>query len=219
MSSPPIRSTSSLHGMKYSIQISILTVLTLLFASCLPLNHFLVHPRDLPPTVVTWGEEVRRYSLFLHLEWARPAGDGPFPGVLVHPEAGEKACDMFGFSETPRQITILNEQHKPVKAGHHDRRFFEGPWMHKYNRTYYFSYSTGTSHYIVYATGNSPDGPFTFRGRILNPVAGWSTHHSIMEFKGRWYLFYHDSEYSGGINHFYNFYSPRFKKCDYTFSY
>ncbi len=96
MSSPPNRLTSSLHGMKHAIQMSILTVLIWSFASCVPLNHFLVHPQDVPPTVVTWSEEVHRDSLLLHLEWARPAGDGPFPGVLVHPEAGKKARDMLG---------------------------------------------------------------------------------------------------------------------------
>jgi hypothetical protein len=44
-------------------------------------------------------------------------------------------------------------------------------------------------------------GPFTYRGRILEPVIGWTTHHSIIEFKGKWYLFYHDSSLSGGIDH------------------
>jgi hypothetical protein len=35
-------------------------------------------------------------------------------------------------------------------------------------------------------------GPFTFKGYVLNPVSGWTTHHSIVEYKGKWYLFYHD---------------------------
>ena len=46
------------------------------------------------------------------------------------------------------------------------RRFFEASWMHKYNGTYYFSYSTGDTHFIMYATGTSPYGPFTIRGKI-----------------------------------------------------
>jgi hypothetical protein len=29
-------------------------------------------------------------------------------------------------------------------------------------------------------------------------VVGWTTHHSICEFKGKWYLFHHDSRPSGG---------------------
>ena len=86
-------------------------------------------------------------------------------------------------------------------AGDEDKRYFEGPWMHKYNGTYYLSYSTGTTHYLVYATSDSPTGPFTFRGRIMEPVIGWTTHHSIVEYHGKWYLFYHDCEISKGINH------------------
>jgi hypothetical protein len=73
--------------------------------------------------------------------------------------------------------------------------------MHKYQGTYYLSYSTGSTHYLVYATSDSPLGPFTYRGRILNPVVGWTTHHSIVEFEGKWYLFYHDSVLSGGKTH------------------
>jgi hypothetical protein len=69
--------------------------------------------------------------------------------------------------------------------------------MHKYNGKYYFSYSTGNTHYIVYAIGDSPYGPFKYTGRILEPVEGWTTHHSIVEFDGRWWLFYADSQLSG----------------------
>ena len=38
----------------------------------------------------------------------------------------------------------------------------------------------------------------TPRCRSLTPVVGWTTHHSIVEFKGEWYLFYHDCVPSGG---------------------
>ena len=66
---------------------------------------------------------------------------------------------------------------------------------------YYLSYSTGDTHKIVYATGETPYGPFTYRGIILNPVLGWTNHHSIVEFKNKWYLFFHDSSMSGGKTH------------------
>ena len=108
---------------------------------------------------------------------------------------------MKSFRERPRTVRILDGNGEPIKAGDEDRRFFEGPWMHKYNGLYYLSYSTGTTHYICYATGEDPRGPFTYRGRILEPVIGWTTHHSITEYHGKWYLFYHDCELSGGINH------------------
>jgi len=79
--------------------------------------------------------------------------------------------------------------------------FTEAPWMHKYNGKYYFSYSTGDSHYLCYAIGDNPYGPFTYQGVILDPVVGWTTHHSIVEFKGQWYLCYHDCVPSNDITH------------------
>ena len=43
-------------------------------------------------------------------------------------------------------------------------------------------------------------GPFKFRGYVLNPVSGWTTHGSIVQFQGKWYLFYHDNSLSGVDN-------------------
>jgi len=74
----------------------ILACFTGLPFSCQPLDHFLIHPHTAPDTIITWSEDIKRGSLLLHLEWACPPGDGPFPGVLVHPEAGKKARDMVG---------------------------------------------------------------------------------------------------------------------------
>ena len=108
---------------------------------------------------------------------------------------------MKHFKTEPKQLQILDENGKPLTAGDEDRRYFEGPWMHKFNGKYYLSYSTGTTHYLVYAEGDRPDGPFTYKGRIMEPVLGWTTHHSIVEYQGKWYLFYHDCELSNGINH------------------
>jgi hypothetical protein len=62
---------------------------------------------------------------------------------------------------------------------------------------YYFTYSTGDTHYLVYATGDTPYGPFTYQGRIMEPVQGWTTHHSITQIGDKWYLFYHDTQISG----------------------
>ena len=117
------------------------------------------------------------------------------------PRIARLSPDMLSFAGPVDEITILDPDGDPILAGDHERRFFEASWMHKYNGLYYFSYSTGDSHYVAYATGASPTGPFTFRGYILNPVLGWTTHHSIVEFQGRWYLFYHDSTLSRGVTH------------------
>ena len=81
---------------------------------------------------------------------------------------------------------IVDEKGEPLLAGDHDRRFFEASWMHRYKGTYYFSYSTGDTHFICHAVADNPYGPFTYKGVVLNLVIGWTNHHSIMEFQGKW---------------------------------
>ncbi len=108
------------------------------------------------------------------------------------------------FSEKPKDVIILDENGQPLVQGDSDRRFFEASWMHKYRNRYYFSYSTGDTHFVCYAIGDNPYGPFTYAGRILTPVIGWTSHHSIVEFDGGWFLFYHDSIVSKGVTHLRN---------------
>jgi hypothetical protein len=119
----------------------------------------------------------------------------------VGPRVVKLSADMLNFDGPSQEISLLDQYSAPVLTGETDKRFFEAAWMHKYNGVYYFSYSTGTTHYLAYATGDNPMGPFMFRGYILNPVLGWTTHHSIVEFQGKWYLFYHDATLSGGVDH------------------
>ena len=98
-------------------------------------------------------------------------------------------------------ISLLTDDYlKP--SGRFTRNFVkesrEAPAVFKYNGKYYFSYSTGDTHLLCYATGDNPYGPFTYQGVILTPVVGWTTHHAIVEFKGKWYLFHHDCVPSEG---------------------
>lgn len=142
-----------------------------------------------------WGGQLQRYWNNKALECAElPEGDTP----ALCPKVARLRKDMLEFAEEPRDVVILDENGKPLTAGDTGRRFFEASWIHKYKGKYYFSYSTGDTHLICYATGDSLYGPFTYRGVILTPVVGWTSHHSIVEFKGKWYLFHHDSVPSGG---------------------
>ena len=145
-----------------------------------------------------WGGQLEKWVTGkFDPEGKEPEKDAP----AVCPLTAKLKDNIIELAEPMKPLQILDENGEPLKAGDEDRRYFEDPWMHKYNDTYYFSYSTGTTHYIVYATSKDPQGPFTYRGRILEPVIGWTTHHSIVEIEGKWYLFYHDCELSGGINH------------------
>jgi hypothetical protein len=113
------------------------------------------------------------------------------------PRVAKLNADMKSFSGEVRNIKIVDATGKTFLESNNDKRFFEASWMHKYKGKYYFSYSTGDTHNICYAVGDSPYGPFTYKGIVLKPVEGWTSHHSIVEIKGKWYLFYHDTQISG----------------------
>lgn len=125
------------------------------------------------------------------------AGPGFFEPALS-PKGVLLTDDMMAFDGDVEDVTILDGNGDPVIVYDDQRRFFEAAWVHKHDDTYYLSYSTGTTHLIVYATADSPLGPFTYQGVVLpNLNKGWTTHHSITEFQGQWYLFYHDNSRSG----------------------
>jgi Glycosyl hydrolases family 43 len=148
-----------------------------------------------------WGGQLQRWATGQYkAQDVYPAPDQP----ALTPKVARMRDDMLGFAEPVKDVVILDESGKPLLAKDNARRFFEAAWVHKYGGKYYFSYSTGDTHFIVYATGDSPYGPFTYRGKILEPVLGWTNHHSIVEVKGTWYLFYHDSQQSGGQTHLRN---------------
>lgn len=145
-----------------------------------------------------WGGQLQRWhSGKYDKTLSTDLGKGHDQEPALSAKVAKMSGDMRTFAETPRDVQILDEHGKPLLGGDHDRRFFEGAWMHKFNGKYYFSYSTGDTHLLCYAESNSPYGPFTYKGVIMKPVEGWTTHHSIVEFKGKWYIFYHDSELSG----------------------
>ncbi|MFY7881241.1 MAG: glycoside hydrolase family 43 protein [Fimbriimonas sp.] len=147
-----------------------------------------------------WGGQLQAWQNNQHGSDHYPAQHEP----AIAPRVALLADNMVDLAESPREIQILDEHGAPLTAGDAERRYFEGPWMHKYNGKYYFSYSTGDTHKIVYGMGDSPYGPFTYQDCILTPVLGWTTHHSIVQFKEKWYLFYHDCQLSGGETHLRN---------------
>ena len=141
-----------------------------------------------------WGGQLQRYKDNKALESAYlPEGKE----VAIPARVVRLSEDMLEFAEEPKPVVILDEEGKPLTADN-PYRFFEASWMHKYNGKYYFTYSTGDTHYLCYAIGDNPYGPFTYKGVILTPVVGWTTHHAIVEYGGKWWLFHHDSVPSGG---------------------
>lgn len=141
-----------------------------------------------------WGGQLQRYKDNKALENTfLPSGNEP----AICPRMAKLTDDMINFAHEPKAIRIVDDNGNQLTADN-KYRFFEASWMHKYNGKYYFSYSTGDTHFLCYAIGDNPYGPFVFKGVILTPVVGWTTHHSIVQWKNKWYLFHHDSVPSGG---------------------
>ncbi|MGF7143062.1 hypothetical protein HNQ56_001484 [Anaerotaenia torta] len=79
------------------------------------------------------------------------------------------------------------------------RDFHEGTWVFKRNHIYYLIYADGQSgaNRMRYAASSSPLGPWTSQGVLLESAGCNTTHGSVVEFHGEWYLFYHNQAISG----------------------
>lgn len=107
---------------------------------------------------------------------------------------------MHGARLKPNMLQIDSE---PVAIGNlPDGSLKEGPFVFKRKGKYYFTYPwvpvEGETENLSYAMGDSPLGPFEYKGLIMDqsPTKCWTNHHSIVEYKGEWYLFYHHNDYS-----------------------
>ena len=78
--------------------------------------------------------------------------------------------------------------------------FKEGPFAFKRNGRYYLTYPwvRKDTEALAYAMSDNPLGPFEYKGIIMkeSPTGCWTNHHSLVEYKGEWYLFYHHNDYS-----------------------
>lgn len=82
----------------------------------------------------------------------------------------------------------------------------EGPYVFERNGIYYLTYPhvENKIERLEYAIGDNPLGPFKMTGVIMDesPTGCWTNHHSMIQFKNQWYLFYHHNDFS-----------PRFDKA------
>ncbi|MDR1784097.1 MAG: glycoside hydrolase N-terminal domain-containing protein [Dysgonamonadaceae bacterium] len=80
--------------------------------------------------------------------------------------------------------------------------FHEAAWVFKRNGIYYLMYADNARGHnrLQYATSDNPLGPWKSRGVILDAVSSDTSHGSIVEYKGQWYLFYHTCDISGQGN-------------------
>lgn len=76
----------------------------------------------------------------------------------------------------------------------------EGPWVSRRGDIYYITYPAGgVPEHMAYSTAPSIDGPWTYRGRIMDEAENaFTIHGGEVEFKGRNYMFYHNGALPNG---------------------
>jgi len=95
----------------------------------------------------------------------------------------------------------------PMKVGGQEMKglpdgFKEGPFAFKRDGHYYLTFpwvrKEGGTETLAYAMSDQPLGPWTFKGVIMEEHANgcWTNHHSLVEYKGQWYIFYHTNYFS-----------------------
>lgn len=145
-----------------------------------------------------WGGQLQAWTDNVFNEsWIGP--NASTTGEALKPRYAKLSEDMKTFVAPPREVDILDKDGLPM-LWNSPRRFFEGPSMNKINGLYYLSYSTGTTHTIEVAVSSSVSGPFLWNSTLLQPVEGWTTHSSLVRFKGKWWIYYGDASLSGQDN-------------------
>jgi len=116
--------------------------------------------------------------------------------------------DMISYDQTIGQNGVVSVEMTTESFGSHERpdgkpgtTYTEGPWIYKRNNLYYMIYAAaGIPEYIAYSTASTPEGPWTYRGFIMEraPHLAFTNHSGIIDFKGNSYFFYHTHELSRG---------------------
>lgn len=107
-----------------------------------------------------------------------------------------------GISGAPLKSNMKELNGKAQRMEGLPEGFKEGPFAFKQGGHYYLTFpwvrQQGGTEALAYAMSNSPLGPWQFKGIIMkeSPTKCWTNHHSIVEYQGQWYLFYHHNDYS-----------------------
>lgn len=95
---------------------------------------------------------------------------------------------------------MLELASEPVQVQKLPDGFKEGPFVFERGGKYYYTFPwvQDKTETLAYAMGDHPMGPFEFKGIIMDQSSTgcWTNHHSIVEYQGQWYLFYHHNDYS-----------------------
>ena len=108
-----------------------------------------------------WGGQLQRWYTGTY-DKSLKTDLGKDPEPALNAKVVRMSKNMLTFDEPVKDVKIIDKDGKPLLAGDHDRRFFEGAWMHKYKGKYYFSYSdrryafSGITLQVRHLMGHSP---------------------------------------------------------------
>ncbi len=105
-----------------------------------------------------------------------------------------------GLHAAKLQENMLELASEPEEVQGLPEGFKEGPFLFERDGKYYltFPWVRENTETLAYCMGDSPMGPFEYKGIIMDesPTGCWTNHHSIVQYQGQWYLFYHHNDYS-----------------------
>lgn len=79
--------------------------------------------------------------------------------------------------------------------------FTEAPWIHEYQDQYYLTFAMNYPEELVYATSDSPAGPWEYQGLLMDTLEDSGTsHQAVLEYEGEWYFIYHTAALPTGGN-------------------
>lgn len=121
---------------------------------------------------------------------------------VLNDDDGKSYIYWGGISGAPlkdnmKELAAKGERMQGLPEG-----FKEGPFAFKKDGHYYLTFpwvrEEGGTEVLAYAMSNKPLGPWDFKGIIMkeSPTKCWTNHHSIVQYQGEWYLFYHHNDYS-----------------------
>ncbi len=124
--------------------------------------------------------------------WTEPYANDP---CLFIDDDGTPYLYVHG-KNADYSVIELNNDMKSVKSDFYKMDMggyepkMEGPWVFKRNEKYYFTMPEA-NRVLTYYMADSPKGPWIYKGTIMEQENNSNNHHSIVEYKGQWILFYH----------------------------
>ncbi|MFI3269478.1 MAG: family 43 glycosylhydrolase [Rikenellaceae bacterium] len=125
------------------------------------------------------------------------------PGLLLD-DADNQAYLFFGGGQQ-LYVAPLADDMKSIKSAAIEvvglpKGYKEGAFPFKKDGKYYLTFAhvfPEEGYTIGYAVSDKPMGPYQYWGKIMDNIKNGTNHHSVVNYQGRWMLFYHFWHISG----------------------